>query len=331
MYEGWLFPFRHGSRVSAAERSRALGRDRPLPVSDNHGSLIRFNSTFLEMIDRRFRQRGMVLTCLAMLAVLVFLAAWVYLVVDSVASRDGAAPPGFDGFFVFVTVVLAAGVGVVTWLVLAKDFFTFTHYPIRFDRRTRMVHAFFGAREGGVASVPWDEAFFHVGRTGGADSGGEGGLCDIRCHVVDADGAIRRTFAVGHYFDEEAKVLAEWEFIRRYMEDGPEGVFEEPRVDPAVYGASLVVPTRRIDLSVVPSLRNCYDWVVMAMPQAWFGARLWLMPLYGPLALCRWSVMSSCRAPTWPRSVDPGAAPEPADPHRLPEPRVHAQWLTSDG
>lgn len=35
------------------------------------------------------------------------------------------------------------------------------------------------------------------------------------------------------------------------------------------------------------SRRNCFDWVVMAMPASWFDARHALSPLYAPLALCR--------------------------------------------
>ena len=323
MYEGWIFPFRHGTEISQSERSRHLSIDRPQAISDNQASLIRFNSTYIEMVDRRFRQRGMLLTCLSLLAVLVFVGAWIYLVFDSVSVRADGEASGFDGFFVFVSLVLAAGVVVVSKLVLLKDFFTFTHYPVRFDRKARMVHAFLGRRDGGPVSVRWDDAFFHVGWSGEGDDR----LSDIRCHVVDAQGSIVRTFAVGHCFDDEAKVLAEWEFIRRYMEDGPADVFERPQVDAAVYGRDFAVRTRRIDLSVVPSLRNSFYWVVLAMPQAWFDARLWLAPLYSPLFLCRWLVMKSCRAPRWPPVIEAQAIVEPGDPARLPEPSVHAQWI----
>ena len=85
--------------------------------------------------------------------------------------------------------------------------------------------------------------------------------------VVDQDEKIIDTFAVGHYFDEEHKIRSAFEFIRRYMEEGPEDVFEDPSAKAARIASDLGVPLRRIDLSVTPSLRNCLNWVVTAMQE----------------------------------------------------------------
>lgn len=77
-----------------------------------------------------------------------------------------------------------------------------------------MMHAFFGGCEGGVVSVPWEAAFFHIGH----GHGDEAFLRDLRCHVRAADGKTLRTFTVGHYFDDDRKIEELWEFVRRFMD-----------------------------------------------------------------------------------------------------------------
>jgi hypothetical protein len=223
----------------------------------------------------------------------------------------------------FALLLFGGGIPMLWMLLLGKEFLTHTHYPIRFNRKTRMVHAYRDKRDGGIVSVPWEKAFFHIGQAVGEDTEF---LKDIRCHVVDAEDRILDTFAVGHYFDDEHKIRSIFEFIRRYMEEGPQDVFEDPSAKAAKVADDLAVPLRRIDLSVNPSLRNCFNWVVAAMPEAWFEARYLLAPLYAPLFLCRWLVLKTCRRPVWPQAIEAESRIEPDDPYRLDEPMVHVQW-----
>jgi hypothetical protein len=320
MYSGWFQPFPHGERVSESEQGRQLFRDRAYAHSDNHGSLIRFNATFIELIDRRFRQRGMVLTLASSFAVALLLCFWAWAAVKwGLSDRQGRSRLGTQLFFAGM---FGGGAALICYLFLLKDFFTFVYYPIRFNRKTRMVHAFFGGREGDVVSVPWEAAFFHIGHSHGDESF----LRDLRCHVRAADGRILRTFAVGHYFDDDRKIEDLWEFVRRFMEQGPEDVFEDPTEKARAVAPDLQVPRRRIDLSVKTSWRNCFDWVVMAMPASWFDARHALSPLYAPLALCRWLVFKTCRPPAWPAAIEAESRIEEGDPFQLKEPAVHAGW-----
>jgi hypothetical protein len=46
------------------------------------------------------------------------------------------------------------------WL-LRKESFAYTHYPMRFNRKTRTVHVF--RPNGTVLSVPWDQLYFTLG------------------------------------------------------------------------------------------------------------------------------------------------------------------------
>jgi len=314
-------PFKHGTHVAAHERERQLKQGERRESSDNFASLVRFNSSFIEIIDRRFRQRGMVATvfCVAAIAFFVYWGAKI----GHMSFVPGASGQ-HDWYPLGLAIVLFGGGTFGLWrFFLGKEFFTHVHYPIRFNRRTRMVHAYRDKRDGGIVSVPWDQAFFHIGQGIGEDTEF---LRDIRCHVIDENEKILDTFAVGNYFDDEDKIRSVFEFIRRYMEEGPENVFEDSSAKAVRVADDLVVPLRRIDLSVVPSLRNCFNWVVTAMPESWFEARYVLMPLYAPLFLCRWLVFKTCTKPRWPAAIEAESGIEPNDPYSLPEPTVHVQW-----
>lgn len=321
MYTGWALRFKHGTHVSGFERDRQLKQKGRYESSDNFASLIRFNSTFIEIIDRRFRQRGMLATLAALGVAAFFLYGGVEVASVSFA-RDASGDRDWS-FLVFGVIAFGGAFCFVWRFFLGKELFTHTHYPIRFNRKTRMVHAYRDKRDGGVISVPWDEAFFHIGQAVGEDTEF---LKDIRCHVIDANDKILDTFAVGHYFDEEHKIRSVFEFIRRYMEEGPENVFEDPSAKAAKAGLEVPPPLRRVDLSVTPSLRNCFNWVVAAMPDSWFNARYILMPLYAPLFLTRWLVFKTCKTPKWPAEIEAESVVEPNDPYRLEEPTVHVQW-----
>ncbi len=56
-----------------------------------------------------------------------------------------------------------------------------------------------------------------------------------------------------------------------------------------------MIEGRQMNLSVNPSLRNCYLFVVTGLGPVMLAARFVLMPLLQPLVLCRWLVLRSCR------------------------------------
>jgi len=86
------------------------------------------------------------------------------------------------------------------------------------------------------------------------------------------------------------------------------------------------IDDRQMNLSVKPSWRNCYLFVVASLGPAMLGARFVLMPLLLPLVLCRWLVLKSCRMPVWPQWVEDECAIDANDPLRLVEPEVMAQF-----
>jgi len=305
MISGWTQPFPTSRFLRPDEWSARLNRERALDVPpDINLSLIQHNGTFIDIVDRNYRLRGMLLTLFSLVGTGLILLGGTFGVVKGFASRH--PDPGE----VSLTAILAALTLIFIWLIwhaiLSKDFFTSTHYPIRFNRKTRMVH-FHRGNKAGVVTVPWDEGFFHIGR-----GMRETFLNDIRCHVMDGD-LVKQTFAIGHYYDDERVVRALWEFIRRYMEDGPDTTELPPH-------------RRYIGLSRRPSLFNCYFFVMASASTSPFIG--WaLMPLLAPLILCRWLVLNTCSVPRWPEEVERESEVAPDDPHAWPIPRWNGEFI----
>ena len=313
MYTGWLRKFKVDRLLEPQERYEALPRNCS-ERSNEHHCVIRLNSTYMDVVDRRYRLRGMVATTVGTLVCTMMALFGIWLLAMWVPN---ARPDGqIDGWLVAIILTLFIGQFPVMWrYTFGRDFFTYKYYPIRFNRRTRMVHAYTDAGPSGVISVPWDHAYFHLGH-----GEGETFLRDIRCHVMDGE-MVRKTFAVGHYFDDPATIREIWEFIRRYMDEGPEHVFDVPA-------------SAQLHLSVADTWKNCYLTVIISLGEGLLPYRAVLMPLLVPLAACRWLVLKSSKAPQWPAYVVAESSVDVADPHQLPEPAYVGQFhefTASDG
>ena len=198
-------------------------------------------------------------------------------------------------------------------LLLRKDLFQYTHYPVRFNRITRKIYFFRHNGPGGVTVVPWGSpyAFFHIGR--GAQNPE---LRDLRCHLLDRNQQIQQTFTVGHFWEHDDDILEPWALICRYMQDGPEHCYDDPL-------------DRVITLSAEPTLRNCWMLVCLMMGTALMPLRTNLMfPIYGLLTLSRWLTFKTCRRPAFPPEIEAECQIDPDDPYRLPEPRFMAEFAS---
>uniref|UniRef100_UPI0018AA6929 DUF6708 domain-containing protein n=1 Tax=Burkholderia pseudomallei TaxID=28450 RepID=UPI0018AA6929 len=231
MYTGWMAPFPINRKLEAWEKEGGLPRIRQNGIGPNQRlGLVRISSDFIEWIDRRFLYRGMLNVSLVFLCVISFfiLGGWL-------AVRGSVSDGDERMFFMFSVLAPVAMIALLYYKVLSKEFFTCVYYPIRFNRKTRNIHIFRDKRDGGILTVPWDSVFFHIGR--GTDMKF---LRDIRGEVMEGD-IVKDTFALGHCAESDRPVLEMWEFIRRYMEEGPEAVAEVPL-------------DKYVELSVAPTL-----------------------------------------------------------------------------
>jgi hypothetical protein len=109
------------------------------------------------------------------------------------------------------------------WFFL-KEAFTWCYYPIRFNRKTRKVHV--TRLNGTVLTVGWDEVFFTLSTTGMGSLGAS--HWEIQGHVLCEDReTVKETFALALWdMGHQAHIKQYWEYIRCYMEEGPEALLK---------------------------------------------------------------------------------------------------------
>ena len=312
MLTGTYPSFKCNRPLEQEEKQAHLSYEVPqLLEPDDAIAMIRFNSTFVEFVDRRFRIKGMAAT-LVLSSISLFLLALFVLFVFNFWRTPGSM---LEKAAVFLTLGgVAVGASAFFWMIFLRfDLCAYKFNPVRFNRKAQCIHFFVHNGPGGTVTVPWGRpsTFFHIGR-GSQDKE----LRDLRCHVLKDD-LVTHTFTVGHYWRHENHVRGEWELIRRYMEDGPENAFDHPQ-------------DRVITLSPQGSWLNCYMWVCHALGTGLYKVRFLLFPIYGLLTLSRWLTFKSCRKPVWPPEVEAGCAIDPDDPYRLPEPTFMGEFAQDD-
>jgi hypothetical protein len=214
---------------------------------------------------------------------------------------------------IWVPMLLCLGAMAFSVWGLLRDCFDYRHKTVRFNRKNRMVYAFRHNGPGGVVAVPWDKAFFFAERQRSVGIFG-GAPTVMRCFVLgEDDKTIVDTFSFGlrtvNGSDEDTElgkqildeVLANFEFIRRFMEEGPKHLPPVERYMPQ--GPSLKASLSiRFDGFDVVSRRNPLTWIVG-------------MIVAGPLFLLscfHYVAQLTSREPVWPEDVV--RASQPSEP-----------------
>jgi hypothetical protein len=174
---------------------------------------------------------------------------------------------------------------------------------MRFNRKTRTVHVF--RPNGTVLSVPWDQLYFTLGHMAQWDD------WEVRGHVMAPDKAtVRESFALSYVGSlnpadaDQDFVRAHWEFIRRYMGDGPQAVAAQVQF-------CMPVDKQRERFSV--GMERVFANIA--------GGNMLLYCLLFPVCLMiglfRFIAMRTSKIPQWPAEVEATSAIEPGDPYAI--------------
>lgn len=208
---GLYQPYKVNRPLTKEEKNNQFrqGRYRKVKYFNCARSVIRMNSIYLETVDKFYARKGQD-NAWWLIVFLMTAGIILYVFIRSVMDipRDG-----YSLFWrMMIGCVLFSGLTIFTGIMVYKEWFKWTHYPIRFNRQNGMVYVF--RTNGAVLSAPWKEIFF----TQEKDPGPLREWC-IRGHILDKDGeTVLETFSLG-VCENKASLPEYWEFIRCYMEE----------------------------------------------------------------------------------------------------------------
>ncbi|UPF06011.1 hypothetical protein MXB02_10485 [Pseudomonas mosselii] len=104
------------------------------------------------------------------------------------------------------------------------EMFTSRHLLIRFNRTTQQVYLHRPPYCGGIVTLPWNGVSSSGSDKKYAPPGGMGMPLELTWSPVFTGTLRPELIWVGKSANNFAEIQAEWEFIRRFMDDGPEGL-----------------------------------------------------------------------------------------------------------
>jgi len=266
--------------------------------------VIRMNSTYLELVDGDYSNRG-AMSIFGMFSVMLF--AWVLYTIWHTVIFDNYLNVEWDRQDEFPMMVFSIGTSIGSLLMIAGslaflrvmgEWFRYTHYPIRLNRKTRMIYGF--RNDGTVLAASWDEVHFALRikkQVAGLTILGIGGL------VLKDPQTVSEIFSFGYDSINRDYCLRHWEFIRRYMEEGPQSVIHADGV-----GLYLPIADKRETL--------WQGWVELVSNDAWNPIMKWLMlPFHVLFFVGRLVHRATSKVPLWPADVEAACAIEPGDPY----------------
>lgn len=302
-YTGLISKFKVNRLLTDEERALQLKQGQRLDVDMVYQrAVIRMNSTYLETTDKFYAWVGYLAFGMLTLAIMLGVASvWISsILLEKVAVIDMDLTRFFSEFgpaHGFLIVFFMLILFLVSIWGFKLEAFRYTHYPIRLNRKTRMVHAF--RYDGTVISAPWDKLFFTLGR------GNRHNLeqnWDIRGHVLDKDGVnVVDTFSLGAHAGSQEGLRRFWEMHRRYMEEGPQAIVELVR-----YYMPLEDGRRE-------SFR--FGWMRWWSNMQESHVAFWFFAIVMPLiATGRWIAMRTSKVPLWPAEIEAQCRIEANDP-----------------
>lgn len=258
-------------------------------------SLIKLNSTYLECVDKWYSMRGWV--AMGGGAISLLLSAALAYMISSLLSREDT---DFMDWLMLAWLIATLFAAIY---LSTRDAFTYTHYPIRFNRKNRQVYSF--QRDGTVLKAGWDDMYWTIY---GHD-------------VTTKDG-----FIVGHVLAEDKKTVKatialslvevispvgeqdlkdHFEFFRRYMEEGPGPVLEAIKPVPLIMLPGIYKQRE--------SWRFGWERLTLNM-NGWPLVQLLFQVFFLPMSLFRWIVMRTSKIPQWPQWVEDECRIDPNDP-----------------
>ncbi len=306
-----IYAKQKGKPLGEWEMQHRLRIDRPvLETVEEMGNVYRIDSTCLEIIDDAQDQiQIMGLGSVICIAATAFSLGWCGMWVAG-PFVDSPQTMAQDGYWfwtilgVVTFVAFTAFFSTVGYDILRRNLFTLKRRPIRLNRKTRRIYAIRTKDPDGIWEVPWsNDEFFCIGKrkVGGLKRAYD--MYDVRHYTLDEQGNVVRAFVLGQMVFTLEQAQLQWEYFRRYMQDGPANLPEPYR---------FWAPRE----TFAEGYRIC--WGPRFTDLFFASMRYVMLPFTLLEATCRWLTLITCSDPGWPAEIEAACKPEPNDPYARP-------------
>ncbi|CAK9886293.1 MAG: hypothetical protein XXXJIFNMEKO3_02721 [Candidatus Erwinia impunctatus] len=259
---------------------------------ENDTTVISVNSKYLELVDKFYPFKG-IGSFVSGGSFFMFLFGYLSILYNKFIYI-GVLNWSLNGLLSFLVVsVIIIPLIIVSFKMLKCEWFARTHYPMRFDRKNRLVHVI--RLDGTAFSTEWDKLFITYGVNHPQlrhDS------YYISCHVLA--GTVIETFCLPFTFSYIESLLLRWEFVRLYMEEGPEPVIDSVDI-------CLPIAKKREGFWL-----GLYYWTFCCVYTPFFF--LPMMLGFGLIFnIPRYIAMQTSRIPQWPKEIELLCQPEKDD------------------
>ncbi|VEJ55256.1 DUF6708 domain-containing protein [Pragia fontium] len=289
-----------------ADYTRSTVSHNPRPF----GPYYAYNDRFMEIRAGFMENYRGVITAFTLLILIGCIGFAIYSVFDIADSLLNKNPYNYVEECVALVLFLLTGGG-VTYLTIRYgrylsrlEVFTLRHMRVRFNRVTRQVYIQRPAYCGGNVTLRWDDIICAVAEGGEAaanknDLDGMGMPNLLIWHPYKTNLPYCVQIAIGRKMATHQDLLDEWEFIRRYMEEGPANL-------PVPRKASLLpLPWHGFSahMETVGSLYRLTPGI-MKLPLV-----LFLTPVMIFLGMAYWASELLCWQPRWPKVIRQAGLP----------------------
>ena len=186
-----------------------------------------------------------------------------------------------------------------TWRWIRVELFTQRHLIARFNRKTRQVYVNRPDYAGGIVTLPW-EAVIPAINPEDPDFMGIGGFLLLAFMSEHTGAGYDEVLMLGRPMHGNDELVGFWEFIRRYMEEGPQAVPKPKRLLPL--SPTPIEPIRATLRFMSGFWRNGGKIAAVVTGTL-------LSPLILLHALCHWISLLLCWAPRWPKEIQEAGQP----------------------
>ncbi|MFZ4823771.1 hypothetical protein CQW32_03795 [Pseudomonas putida] len=289
LYESELNEDIHFNSVSSTPRTR--------------GPIFTFNDTYMEMRCGGSEEKRGIITLMTLGGLGPMTYAWLYITLGSIYST--LTQPEFISPTSILFTIYMLSIGGMAYYLYAKYGFQLTrleiltsrHLLVRFNRNTQQVHLHRPHYCGGIVTFPWKT----TGSTGlypEDDSLSMGTRLGLVWHPSRTGLPHMEMALLGKQGQGGSELRDEWEFIRRYMEEGPHAV-PRPRLS-----TQLPSPLQAFSAQFEGLGRffRKSSWLFKV-------ALLFVWPAFVIIGAGHWLSLLLCWRPRWPKVIREAGLP----------------------